>query len=295
MKHNTKKFHKAVLLQEAIENLNINPHGKYIDCTLGEAGHSLAILEKLGPKGSLLSIDQDADAIKFVKENYKTKERQNWKIVKSNFKNLKKVASTKVDGILMDLGLSSRQLEASTRGFSYLEGSQDLDMRMDQDLGARALDILNFYDEKTLAKIIREFGEERNAKKIAMLIKQNIKEIQTVDDLNNVILRAVPAAFADKHKHPSRRVFQALRIAVNDELGSLQEGIENAFEMLNKDGRLVIISFHSLEDRIVKQYFKQREKEEKATLIKEIILPSEKEIEENPRSRSAKMRVLIKK
>ncbi len=291
MTNKKNKYHKPVLLQESLENLNIKPNGYYVDCTLGEGGHSIEILKKLHKEGSLLSIDRDQDAIDFVKNNYKEEieKHKNWKIKKANFKNINEILDKKVDGILMDLGLSSRQLEASKRGFSYLEGSQDLDMRMDEELSAKAIDILNFYDEKTLAKIFKEFGEERNAKRIAKFIKENIGEIKTVQDLNNVISRAVPAAFADKHKHPSRRVFQALRIAVNDELGNLREGLENSFNVLKKDGRIVVISFHSLEDRIVKKFFK--EKGEKS----EIIVPTEEEIKENPRSRSAKMRVLIKK
>ncbi len=288
------KHHKPVLLKEALENLNIKKTGIYIDCTLGEGGHSIEILKRVGEQGKLISLDRDQEAIDFVQKYYEKelKKNPNWIIKKSNFKNLNQIVNEKADGILMDLGLSSRQLEASKRGFSYLEGSQDLDMRMDADLGARAIDLLNFYDEKSLAKILKEFGEEKNAKKIATLIKQNIKEIRTVQDLNNVIQRAVPAAFADKHKHPSRRVFQALRIAVNDEIGSLEEGIKNAYDLLNSNGHLVIISFHSLEDRIVKKFFKQKEGLTK--INKKMILPTEQEIQENPRSRSAKMRVLIK-
>ncbi len=291
MTNENTKYHKPVLLKESLENLNIKPYGHYIDCTLGEGGHSIEILKKLNEKGSLLSIDRDKDAIDFVKKNYKEEleKQKNWTIKKANFKNINEILNKKVDGILMDLGLSSRQLEASKRGFSYLEGSQDLDMRMDEELSAKAIDILNFYDEKTLAKIFKEFGEERNARRIAKLIKENITEIKTVQDLNNIISRAVPAAFADKYKHPSRRVFQALRIAVNDELGNLREGLKNSFEMLKKDGRIVVISFHSLEDRIVKQFFKEK------GIKSEIIVPTQDEINRNPRSRSAKMRVLIKK
>lgn len=281
------KYHKPVLLQESLENLNIKPNGTYIDCTLGDGGHSYEILKKLNKDGRLISLDRDQESIDFVKKYYEPKD--NWEIVKTNFKDIDKVANKgEIDGILMDLGLSSRQLEASDRGFSYLEGSQDLDMRMDRELGPKAIDLLNFYDEKTLSKVFKEFGEERNAKRLAKFIKKNINEIKNVDDLNEIISRAVPAAFADKHKHPSRRVFQALRIAVNDELGSLQQGLEKSYEVLKKNGTLVVISFHSLEDRIVKRFFK--EKGEK----NEIIQPTEKEIEENIRSRSAKMRVLIK-
>jgi 16S rRNA (cytosine1402-N4)-methyltransferase len=290
------KHHKPVLLKEAIENLKIKPNGIYVDCTLGEAGHSLEILKHLGKDGRLISLERDQEAIDFVKKFYKKEieENKNWEIKKANFKNIKDVIE-KADGILMDLGLSSRQLEASKRGFSYLEGSQDLDMRMDQELNVKAIDILHFYDEKSLSRIIREFGEEKNAKKIAKLIKENIKQIKTVEDLNQIILRAVPAAFADKYKHPSRRVFQALRIAVNDELGNLEEGLQNSFEILNKNGRLVVISFHSLEDRIVKKFFKEKKFSDNAEITKDILLPSEEEIAENPRARSAKMRFLIKK
>lgn len=285
------KLHKPVLLKEALESLNIKPKGIYVDCTLGEGGHSIEILKRLDNKGKLISLDRDQQAIDFVKNYYKKerRENQNWQIIKANFKNIDEILDEKVDGILMDLGLSSRQLEASKRGFSYLEGSQDLDMRMDEQLDAKAIDILNYYDEKSLAKILKEFGEERNARKIAKLIKQNIKGIKKVQDLNNVILRAVPAAFADKYKHPSRRVFQALRIAVNDELGNLREGLEKSFDSLKKGGSLVVISFHSLEDRIVKRFFKQK------GIKSQIILPTEEEILKNPRARSAKMRILIKK
>ncbi len=282
-----KQYHKPVLLKEALENLNIKPNGIYIDCTLGEGGHSFEILRQLNKEGKLISLDRDQEAIDFVREKYG--QVKNWEIVKTNFKNIDKVLKNKqADGILMDLGLSSRQLEASKRGFSYLEGSQDLDMRMDEELDVKARDLLNYYDEKTLARILREFGEEKNAKRIAKFIKQNIKGINKVEDLNQVIKRAVPAAFADKHKHPSRRVFQALRIAVNDELGSLQEGLSKAFDVLKKDGHLVVISFHSLEDRIVKRFFKEK------LGITTMIVPSPEEIAINPRARSAKMRFLIK-
>ena len=289
------KYHKTVLLKEAIENLKVRSEGTYVDCTLGEAGHSLEILKELGPKGKLLSIDRDEEVIDFVKKHFKKEleERKNWTIKKGNFKDIKKLLENegikKVDGFLMDLGLSSRQLEASNRGFSYLEGSQDLDMRMDPSLNAKALDLLKFYDEKTLGRIIWEFGEEKNARKIAKFIKQDIEKIHNVEDLNQIILRAVPAAHRDNFKHPSRRVFQALRIAVNDELENLQKGLEESFEILKEEGRLVVISFHSLEDRIVKKFFKTKTKEKNKP-----ILPTPEEIEENPRGRSAKMRVLIK-
>ncbi len=288
------KYHKTALLKETIEKLNIKPTGIYVDCTLGEAGHSLEILKRL-TTGKLISLDRDEEAIEFVKKEYKNEleKNKNWTIKKANFKNIDKIlveiGVTSVDGIVMDLGLSSRQLEASERGFSYLEGSQDLDMRMDQELNVKAIDLLKFYDEKRLGKIIWEFGEEKNARRIAKHIKKEINKIQTVEDLNQVILRAVPAANRDTFKHPSRRVFQALRIAVNDELENLRDGLEKSFDVLKKNGLLVVISFHSLEDRIVKRFFKSKT-EQKA----ELILPSEEEINLNPRARSAKLRYLIK-
>ncbi len=285
------KYHKSVLLKESIEHLKIKTDGIYVDCTLGEAGHSLEILKKL-EGGKIISIDRDQEAIEFVRNKYKKEiETKNWVIKKGNFKNIKSILNElgieKVDGIIMDLGLSSRQLEASERGFSYLEGSQNLDMRMDEELNVKAIDLLKFYDAKTLAKIIWEFGEEKHSKKIATVIKDRINEIETVDDLNNVILRAVPAVHRDNFKHPSRRVFQALRIAVNDELENLKEGLEKSYEILKKNGTLVIISFHSLEDRIVKEFFKLKKQ-------KTLITPTEDEIQTNNRARSAKMRILIK-
>lgn len=294
-----KKYHVTVLLKDAVDALNVKPDGKYLDCTLGEAGHSLAILKKLDEKGTLVSLDQDQDAIDFVKDFYKSELKQNWIIERSNFSNLdrvcNKVGVNELDGVLMDLGLSSRQLEASERGFSYLEGSQDLDMRMNTEMNAKAIDLLKFYDEKTLSLIFRRYGEENNAPRIAKFIKENINEIETVDDINKLILRAVPAAQYDTHKHPSRRVFQALRIAVNDELGSLESGLEKAYNLLKKEGVLVVISFHSLEDRITKQFFKKKAVEEGAEVSKQPIIPSKEEIQVNNRSRSAKMRILIKK
>ncbi len=287
------KYHKAVLLKEAIENLNIKVSGTYVDCTLGEGEHSVEILKYLNENGKLISIDTDLEAVEFVKEYYKKirEKNKNWIIKKENFKNIKELLEildiSEVDGFLMDLGLSSRQLEASGRGFSYLEGSQDLDMRMDTQLNAKAVDILRFYDEKELGRIIKEFGEEKNAKRIAKHIKNKIDKINTVEDLNNIISGAVPAAHQDKFKHPSRRVFQALRIAVNNELGNLEKGLEETYDLLKKRGRIVVISFHSLEDRIVKKFFNSKGKHK-------LVMPSEEEARINPRARSAKMRILEK-
>lgn len=293
-----KKIHVPVLLQETIDSLNINPEGFYIDCTLGDGGHSFAIFEKLSPNGLLLSIDQDQHAIDFVKEYYKDQIKENWLIEKSNFAKIEEIASKyqrKPDGIIMDLGISSRQLEESyNRGFSYLEENEPLDMRMDEDLGVKAKDLLVVLPEKELAKLFTMYGEEKFARKIAAQIKKNITDINTVGDLTRLVYRVVPAAHQSS-KNPSRRVFQALRIAVNDELNSLKQGLDNSFKILNINGRISVITFHSLEDRIVKDYFNKIVDSGKGVLLYEnVIAPTEKEIRENPRSASAKLRTIIK-
>ncbi len=285
-------YHIPVMLEECITHLDIKPKGVYVDCTLGEAGHSLEILKKLDTDGKLYSIDRDQEAIDYVKETYtKELETGNWKLVKSNFTDIDKLGIN-ADGILMDLGVSSRQIDQKERGFSYRYESADLDMRMDKELGVTALDLINVLSEAQLTKIFWRYGEERFAKRIANIIKRS--NITNVGDLTSLIYKVVPATTRreDSH-HPARRVFQALRIAVNDELNSVEEGIDNAFKTLNTNGRLCIISFHSLEDRIVKTKFKELEKEEVGKIL-EYIEPTELEIERNPRSRSAKLRVLEK-
>ena len=249
------KIHVPVLLNESIDSLNIKPDGFYVDCTLGDGGHSQAILKQLSSKGLLLSIDQDSFAIEFVKDFYKA--QPNWIIKQSNFRYIDKLVAEigrTPDGILMDLGLSSRQLEEShNRGFSYQEDNEPLDMRMDTNLGVTAKDILVVLNNKQLAKLFLEYGEERYCALIAKTIKENIDHINTVGDLTRLIYKVVPAN--NTIKNPSRRVFQALRIVVNDELDSLTETLDRSFKLLSKNGRLSVISFHSLEDRIVKTYF----------------------------------------
>ena len=292
------KIHLPVLLKETLEYLNITPEGFYVDCTLGDGGHSFEIFKKLTPKGLLLSIDQDQHAIDFVKGYYKEEIGNNWHIKKSNFskiENLLKEYDRKPDGILMDLGLSSRQLEESyNRGFSYLEENEPLDMRMDEELGVKAKDLLVVLTEKDLTLLFLKYGEEKFARKIAKAIKQNITDINTVGDLTRLVYRVVPAAHQSS-KNPSRRVFQALRIAVNDELNSLKEGLDSSFKLLNSKGRICVISFHSLEDRIVKEYFnKLAESGQGLLLFKEIIAPTDEEVRINPRSASAKLRVIEK-
>lgn len=291
------KIHTPVLLEESITALNIKPDGFYIDCTLGDGGHSNKILSQLSSQGLLLSIDQDSNAIEFVKSYYQIPE--NWVITQGNFANLKEILKEKEikrkpDGILMDIGLSSRQLEEEEgRGFSYQQDSEPLDMRMDTRLNVTALDLLRVLKEHELVKLFRKYGEERYAKSIAKSIKENISEINTVGDLTSLIYKVVPVA--KSNKNPSRRVFQALRIAVNDELNSLIKGLDNAFEVLSTDGRLATITFHSLEDRIVKKLFNKKDEEGRAEILtKKPIQPTEEEIKKNPRSSSAKLRVLRK-
>jgi 16S rRNA (cytosine1402-N4)-methyltransferase len=292
------KIHTPVLLKESIESLNIKPDGFYIDCTLGDGGHSIEILKRLSREGLLLSLDHDQHAIDFVKEYYKEelKKNDNWIIKKGNFKNIKELTkeiSTKPLGILMDIGLSSRQLEEShQRGFSYNEEDEPLDMRMDENLGVTALDLLKVLPEKKLADLFWRYGEERYSKPIAREIKNNISDIKTVGDLTRLVYKVVPV---NSNKNPSRRVFQALRIVVNDELTNLEIGLNNSFEILQEGGRISVISFHSLEDRIVKNYFLEKQGSgEGEMLFKSQIAPTDDEKKHNPRSASAKLRTLIK-
>ena len=291
------KIHRPVLLNEAIDGLNIKPSGFYIDCTLGDGGHSKKILSQLSSQGLLLSIDQDQHSIDFVKKYYEIP--NNWLIVNDNFVNIKEIVkkietNRKPLGILMDLGISSRQIEEKKgRGFSFQEKDQPLDMRMDTTLQVTALDLLKVLNEYELVKLFKTYGEEKHAKAIAKEIKENISEISTVGDLTSLIYNVVPVA--KSNKDPSRRVFQALRIAVNDELNTLNEGLDNAFEILKTDGRLVVISFHSLEDRIVKDFIiKKVKSNEGENITKKPILPTEEELKGNPRASSAKLRILKK-
>jgi 16S rRNA (cytosine1402-N4)-methyltransferase len=291
------KIHIPVLLKESIESLNIDPDSFYIDCTLGDGGHSIEILNKLSPKGLLLSLDHDQNAIDFVKRYYEEESRkENWDIRKENFKNIQELTKDierRPMGILMDLGLSSRQLEEShNRGFSYNEPTESLDMRMDQELGVSAFDLLNALPEKELTRLFRTYGEEKYSNRIAKVIKENISNIKTVGDLTRLIYKVVPV---NSIKNPSRRVFQALRIVVNDELNNLKTGLERSFEILQEGGRISVISFHSLEDRIVKNYFLEKQGSgEGEVLFKSQIAPTDDEKKHNPRSASAKLRTLIK-
>ncbi len=297
-------MHKSVLLKETIDLLNIRGNGKYIDATLGYAGHSSEILRGLEKEGFLFAFDQDEEAIKFSKERL-NKINSNFKIFHTNFKNMKDYVDEKVDGILFDLGVSSPQLDNSERGFSY-HSDAPLDMRMDKRQSLSAYEVVNNYDLIKLIQIFFEYGEEKYSKVIAKAIVNN-RPINTTLELAEVIKASVPESYRNS-AHPARKVFQAIRIEVNKELEILTESINNAFDLLNSGGRLAIITFHSLEDRIVKKVFKKLtdedeiskklpivETKQKAKLItKKPIIPSDSELEENRRSRSAKLRVIEK-
>ena len=304
--------HKSVLLQETIENLNIKPDGIYVDGTLGGAGHSYEIAKRLSDKGRLIGIDQDADAIAAATERlaeYKDRVtiiRSNYAAMKSE---LQKIGITQVDGILLDLGVSSFQLDTPERGFTYREEDAPLDMRMDQRQSKTARDIVNGYSEQELYRIIRDFGEDRFAKNIAKHIvkERQKKEIETTGELTEIIRASIPMKVQATGGHPAKRTFQAIRIELNRELEVLQDNLDEMIDLLADDGRFCIITFHSLEDRIVKTSF--RKNENPCTCPKEFpvcvfgnvsngnvitrkpILPSEEELEENKRAKSAKLRV----
>lgn len=305
--------HVSVLLNECMDGLNIKDNGIYVDCTLGGAGHSSEILKRLSDSGLLIGIDQDNDALRAAKE--RLKEFSNVKYVHSNFYSIDNILNElgidKVDGILMDLGVSSYQLDQGERGFSYMQDAP-LDMRMNRDNDFSAYDIVNNYTEEELFKIIKDYGEERFAKRIANFIVNRRVEnpIKTTLELVEIIKSAIPAKARREGPHPAKRTFQAIRIEVNSELKILDKTIEDGINRLNKGGRMAIITFHSLEDRIVKLKFRQLQdpctcpKEfpicvcGKKPIVKLIsrkgIAPTKEEIDGNPRSRSAKLRVIEK-
>ena len=300
-------MHKSVLLKEAIESLNIKSDGIYVDATLGYGGHSSKILEKLD-KGLLICLDQDEEAISYSKKRL-SEISNNFKIIKTNFERLKDVLDeiniSKVDGILFDLGVSSPQIDNASRGFSFQKDSK-LDMRMDQTNNLTAYDVVNNYDLLKLSNIFYKYGEEKKSKFIASFIVKK-RPINTTKELVEVIKESVGLNYFNKF-HPERKIFQAIRIEVNNELKVLEKVIPDAIELLNKGGRMAVISFHSLEDRIVKKAFKKYsdvdeivkgmpniplEYQPKIKLInKKPICPSAKEIELNSRSKSAKLRVI---
>ena len=303
--------HKSVLLYETVDQLNIKPDGIYVDGTLGGGGHSYETASRLSDKGRLIGIDQDEDAIKAASERLKPF-MDRVTIVRNNYCNMDKVLDElsidKVDGIMLDLGVSSYQLDSAERGFTYNVDAK-LDMRMDQRQEVTARDIVNDYSEYDLYRIIRDYGEDRFAKNIAkhIVAARQKKPIETTFELNEIIKAAIPMKVRATGGHPSKRTYQAIRIELNRELEVLENSIDMMIDRLNKEGRLCIITFHSLEDRIVKVRYKNNEnpctcppsfptcvcgKKSKGKVItRKPIIPSEEELEENSRSKSSKLRV----
>ena len=303
--------HKSVLLEETVDSLNIKPDGIYVDGTLGGGGHAFEVCSRLGEKGRLIGIDQDAAAIEAAGKRLECF-GEKVTIIRSNYCNMKQklheIGVEKVDGIILDLGVSSYQLDTADRGFSY-RSDAPLDMRMDQRQQTTARDIVNTYSETELYRVIRDYGEDKFAKNIAkhIVMERTKNPIETTGQLNEVIRRAIPMKFQKTGGHPSKRTFQAIRIELNRELEVLRESLDEMIEMLNPGGRICIITFHSLEDRIVKSAFRKNENPctcpshfpvcvcgnvSKGNVItKKPILPGEAELEGNSRSKSAKLRI----
>lgn len=303
--------HKSVLLNETIDGLNIKPDGIYVDGTLGGGGHAYEVCRRLGEKGSIIGIDQDAAAIETASARLKDF-GEKVTIVRSNYCDMKsklhELGIDKVDGIVLDLGVSSYQLDTAERGFSYREDAP-LDMRMDTRQKMTARDIVNDYTEADLYRVIRDYGEDKFAKNIAKHIVQAraVKPVETTAELSEIIRASIPMKFQKKSGHPAKRTFQAIRIELNRELDVLRDSLDDMIDLLNPGGRLCIITFHSLEDRIVKSAFRKNEnpctcppdfpvcvcgKKSKGSIItKKPILPSEEELEYNSRSKSAKLRI----
>lgn len=303
--------HKSVLLEETIENLNIKPDGIYVDGTLGGAGHAYEVCKRLSDKGRFIGIDQDADAIHAASQRlapFKDKVT----IIRSNYcgmkEELNKIGITKVDGILLDLGVSSYQLDTVERGFTYREDAP-LDMRMDQRQSMTARDIVNEYSEMDLFRMIRDYGEDKFAKNIAKHIVQarEQKPIETTGELIDHIKAAIPMKIRAVGGHPAKKTFQAIRIELNKELEVLKESLDDMVDLLGDEGRLCIITFHSLEDRIVKQAFRKNENpctcpssfpicvcgnvSKGKVITRKPIVPTEEEVQWNKRSKSSKLRV----
>lgn len=306
--------HYSVMLEETINGLNIKPNGTYIDGTLGGGGHACEILSRLSEKGTLIGIDQDSDAIIAASKKLENFGRK-LTVIRSNYEDIKEIADRlgieSADGILLDLGVSSYQLDTADRGFSYkLEAP--LDMRMDSRMSMTAYDIVNGYSERDLYRVIRDYGEDSFAKNIAKHIVsyRNKKHIETTTELAEIIKGAIPARLRAGKGHPAKQTFQAIRIELNRELEVLQNTLDDMLELLSPGGRLCIITFHSLEDRIVKNAFRDFENpctcppdfpvcrcgavSKGKVITRKPIYPSEKELEENPRSKSAKLRIFEK-
>ena len=303
--------HTSVLLKETVDGLNVRPDGIYVDATLGGGGHAFEVCSRLNDKGRFIGIDQDADAVEAAGkrlEGFGEKDT----IIRSNYRDMKpqlhKIGIDKIDGIVIDLGVSSYQLDTADRGFSYRVDAP-LDMRMDQRQKMTARDIVNGYSESELYRVIRDYGEDRFAKNIAkhIVAEREKAPIETTEQLNEIIRHAIPMKIQKTSGHPSKRTFQAIRIELNHELDVLRDSLDDMIDMLNPGGRICIITFHSLEDRIVKSAFRKNEnpctcpshfpvcvcgKVSKGKVVtRKPILPSEEEMESNSRSKSAKLRI----
>lgn len=303
--------HTSVLLEETVDGLAVKPDGIYVDATLGGGGHAFEVCSRLNGKGRFIGIDQDAAAIEAAGERLKDF-GEKVTIIRSNYRELKSVLRSigveKVDGIVLDLGVSSYQLDTAERGFSY-RADASLDMRMDQRQQTTAKDIVNTYSEAQLYRVIRDYGEDKFAKNIAkhIVMEREKNPIETTGQLNEVIRRAIPMKFQKTGGHPSKRTFQAIRIELNRELEVLRESLDEMIDMLNPGGRICIITFHSLEDRIVKSAFRKNENpctcpshfpvcvcgnaSKGKVITRKPILPGEEELEHNSRSKSAKLRI----
>lgn len=302
--------HIPVLLNETIQGLGVKPDGIYVDATLGRAGHSSALLKLLKDGGHLYCFDQDAQAIKESREILE-KISSSFTLIHDNFVNLEPRLSSygvsRVDGVMFDLGVSSAQFDDGDRGFSYRFDAR-LDMRMNKDTSLTAETVVNTYDFATLARILKEYGEERYAKQIArnIVLRRSTKKISTTFELVDIIKSSLPMSELRKEGHPAKKTFQAIRIEVNDELGCLEKGLKQACSMLNSKGRVAVITFHSLEDRIVKRIFKELSDEgegsryflsesKKASyelVNRKVIVPGKEELEKNNRAHSAKLRII---
>jgi 16S rRNA (cytosine1402-N4)-methyltransferase len=297
-------MHIPVLQKEVLEYLNPKPNENFIDCTIGEGGHTAAILERNGPKGKVLGIELDPELHKRLKaaeiKNEKLKIKNRLILVNDSYVNLEEIVRRenfkRISGIFFDLGMSSWHLEESGRGFSF-QKNEPLDMRYNPRNPLTAARIVNYYSSQEIEKILRDYGEERFAKKIAKEIVtiRKIKPIETTFQLVEIVKNATPSWYHHRRIHPATRTFQAIRIAVNDELNNLEKVLPQVIEILNPGGRLVVISFHSLEDRIIKNFLKEKAKENILKILTEKpIKPSLGEIKINPASRSAKLRVCQK-
>ncbi len=303
--------HYSVMLSECIDGLNIKPNGLYVDCTAGGGGHSLEIAKRLGENGKLIAVDRDPEAIQAVTKRLSSL-LDRVEIVNDNFSNLKAIlGDRKADGVLIDLGVSSYQLDTASRGFSYINDAR-LDMRMNPSDPVSAYDIVNGYSETELANIIFKYGEEKFSRRIASeIVRQRaVKPIETTLELSELVSRAIPAKFREKGSNPAKRTFQAIRIEVNHELDIIEPTVRAISDVLNPEGRMAIITFHSLEDRLVKQTVSELSRGcscppefpvcvcGKKPILKQItrkpLLPSEEELSQNKRSHSAKLRVAEK-